>query len=83
MPELCKSLHATGEPARPGSDYCQHHTPPHAPSEAAEMIESLRSLLQAWEPRVRCPQCGQRYSGSACGPAHAIAWHLVQGGTDG
>lgn len=48
-------------------------------TEAAETIEGLRVLLQAWEPRVRCPQCGQRYSERACGPAHAIVWFRVKG----
>ena len=45
--------------------------------EAAEVITALRDLLQAWAPRVRCPQCGERYSGRACGPTHAIVKNLV------
>jgi hypothetical protein len=47
--------------------------------EAAETIGVLRSLLQAWEPRVRCPQCGNRYSEAPCGPAHAIVAFQVAG----
>jgi hypothetical protein len=62
---------------------CCDGTVRQALSETDEMIESLRSLLQAWEPRIRCPQCGQRYGERACGPTHAIVWHLVQGGTGG
>jgi hypothetical protein len=45
--------------------------------EAAELIHRLRGLLREWEPRVTCPQCGQRYSATACGPAHAAVWALV------
>ena len=48
-------------------------------AEAAEKIEALQSLLQQWEPRVLCPQCGQRYSERACGPTHAIVWFHVHG----
>ena len=48
-------------------------------AEATEKIEALRSLLEAWEPRVVCPQCGQRYSEQACGPTHAIVWSHVHG----
>lgn len=48
-------------------------------AELAETIQRQRSLLQAWEPRVRCPQCGKRYSESACGPTHAIVSALVKG----
>jgi hypothetical protein len=48
-------------------------------AENAETISTLRSLLQAWEPRIRCPQCGQRYTDSACGPTHAIVWFHVTG----
>ena len=51
-----------------------------------EMIEAmseelvlLRTLVQSWEPRVRCPQCGQRYLARACGPDHALIMHAVQG----
>jgi hypothetical protein len=52
--------------------------------EAAKMITALRGLLQEWEPRVRCLQCGRRYHDEACGPTHAIVWHLVKGeGGDG
>ena len=47
-------------------------------AEAAEEIGILRHLLAEWEPRVRCPQCGCRYSERACGPTHAIIWHQVQ-----
>lgn len=49
-----------------------------AMDEAAEMISRLRDLLQAWEPRVICPQCGQRYSDTACGPTHAVVMALVR-----
>ena len=35
-------------------------------------LAAARDLLQAWEPRVICPQCGQRYSCRACGPTHAV-----------
>jgi hypothetical protein len=45
--------------------------------EPAETVEALRSLLRAWEPRARCPQCGQRYAARPCGPAHAEVRHLV------
>lgn len=38
----------------------------------AEEIGALRSLLQAWEPRVLCPQCGKQYSEWSCGPTHGI-----------
>jgi hypothetical protein len=48
-------------------------------AEAAELVCSLRDLLQVWEPRVRCPQCGQRYAAWACGPTHASVAHLVRG----
>ncbi len=43
------------------------------------LVDDLRSCLQAWEPRVRCPQCGQRYSDLACGPTHAVVAQLVRG----
>jgi hypothetical protein len=39
---------------------------------ASEEIAALRALLQAWEPRLRCLQCGERYSERSCGPEHAI-----------
>jgi len=48
-----------------------------AMDDAAELIRRLRSLLQEWEPRVTCPQCGQRYSAVSCGPTHAAVWALV------
>jgi hypothetical protein len=35
-------------------------------------LNSLRWLLQLWEQRVVCLQCGNRYSDRACGPTHAI-----------
>lgn len=35
-----------------------------------DSVDFLRGVLTAWEPRVRCPQCGQRYSETACGFAH-------------
>ena len=38
----------------------------------AREARRLRDLLQAWEPRVTCPQCGQRYAERACGPTHAL-----------
>lgn len=41
-------------------------------------LDDLRSLLQAWEPRVVCPQCGQRYAARACGPSHALVWASVR-----
>lgn len=47
---------------------------------AAETIQSLRHLLQAWEPSVRCAQCGQRYSEQACGPTHAFIYSQVHPG---
>ena len=40
---------------------------------ASEEIAALRALLQAWELRLRCLQCGERYSERSCGPEHAIA----------
>jgi hypothetical protein len=40
---------------------------------ASDEIAALRALLQAWEPRLRCLQCGERYSERSCGPEHAIA----------
>jgi len=46
-------------------------------AETNDEIEALRGLLQAWEPRVICPQCGERYTTTACGPTHAIVHHLV------
>lgn len=46
-------------------------------AEAAEMIRRLRELVQEWEPQVRCPQCGKRFSESACGPGHAVVWALI------
>ena len=49
-------------------------------SDAADLIGRLRSLLREWEPRVTCPQCGQRYRDRACGPTHAAVWALVTGG---
>lgn len=39
---------------------------------AGEEIAALRHLLREWEPRVRCLQCGERYSHRACGPTHAV-----------
>lgn len=39
---------------------------------AADEIADLRYLLRAWEPRVRCLQCGERYRHRACGPTHAL-----------
>lgn len=39
--------------------------------------EQLRGLLIAWESRVVCPQCGQRYTERACGPTHAVVHALV------
>ena len=39
---------------------------------ASEEIAALRALLQTWEPRLRCLQCGERYSERSCGPEHAI-----------
>jgi hypothetical protein len=48
-------------------------------NDAGTLINDLRSLLQAWEPRVRCPQCGQRYSGQACGTAHAAIIAMISG----
>ena len=46
---------------------------------AAEVVE-LRDLLQLWEPRVNCPQCGERYRHRACGPTHAVIHALVYPG---
>jgi hypothetical protein len=48
-----------------------------------KMTLELRGLLQAWEPRVSCPQCGQRYTKTACGPTHAIVANLVFPSGDG
>lgn len=48
-----------------------------AMADATEMIRRLRELAQEWEPHVRCPQCGKRFSESACGPGHAVVWALV------
>lgn len=42
--------------------------------------DDLRGLLQAFVPRVGCPQCGLRYSERACGPSHAVVWRLIDGG---
>lgn len=53
-----------------------------AMGEAAEVITALRDLLQAWAPRIRCPQCGQRYDEWSCGPTHAIVRNLVWPGGD-
>lgn len=39
---------------------------------ASEEIAALRALLQAWAPRLRCLQCGERYAERSCGPEHAI-----------
>jgi hypothetical protein len=47
--------------------------------QAATLITDLRSLLQSWEPRVRCPQCGLRYSDLACGMTHASIMAMVKG----
>lgn len=44
--------------------------------------DELRALCQVWEQRVNCPQCGQRYHQRACGPTHALVWHLVKGETE-
>lgn len=42
--------------------------------------DDLRHLLQAFEERVTCPQCGNRYTTSlACGPSHAVVARLVLG----
>lgn len=41
-------------------------------AKAAGEINALRALLLAWEPRLRCLQCGERYSERSCGPEHAI-----------
>jgi hypothetical protein len=41
-------------------------------AEADQTIATLRAILKAWEPRVLCGQCGQRYSELPCGPTHAI-----------
>lgn len=46
-------------------------------AQAAETIARLRDLLEAWEPRVRCPQCGSRYSDSPCGPTHTAVFALI------
>ena len=45
--------------------------------EVVELLARLRDLLQAWEPRVNCPQCGRRYVREACGPTHASVLNLV------
>lgn len=47
-------------------------------SDSGELIETLRHLLQQWEQRVVCPQCGHRYSDRACGPTHAVVMNLVR-----
>ncbi len=39
---------------------------------ASDEIAALRALLQTWEPRLRCLQCGERYSDRSCGSEHAI-----------
>lgn len=41
-------------------------------------IDELRNLLQQWEPRVRCQQCGARYAHEACGPSHATIAAMVR-----
>lgn len=46
-------------------------------------VDDLRHLLQEFEPRVRCRQCGERYSHRACGPSHAIAAALIKGSPRG
>lgn len=46
-------------------------------ADAAGLIQRQRALLQAWEPRVRCPQCGGKYTDSPCGPSHAEIAALV------
>jgi hypothetical protein len=35
-------------------------------------------LLVSWADRVSDPQCGQRYSATACGPTHAVIWNLTR-----
>jgi len=45
--------------------------------DAAETISALRVLLEAWEPHVRCAQCGERYRDRACGPTHATVTALI------
>lgn len=42
-----------------------------------EQRDVLLELLQAWEPRVKCLQCGQRYSKPPCGPTHASVAALI------
>lgn len=46
---------------------------------ASVLIGDLRALLQSWEPRVLCPQCGLRYSDQACGATHAAIIAMVKG----
>lgn len=48
-------------------------------AKADETIGDLRHLLQQWEPRVVCSQCGQRYAERACGPTHAVVMAMVNG----
>jgi len=45
--------------------------------ELIRLAARRRSLLEAWEPRVTCPQCGERYSATACGPTHALVHDAV------
>lgn len=48
-------------------------------TELEETVAQMKFLLQVWEPRVICPQCGNRYTQPACGPTHAIVENLVYG----
>jgi len=41
--------------------------------------DEARALLRTWEPRVICPQCGQRYSERVCGFAHAAIQAALEG----
>lgn len=46
--------------------------------------DALRDLVQSFEQRVVCPQCGNRYTTSlACGPSHALVARLVLGPQEG
>lgn len=44
-------------------------------------VDDLRHLLQTWEERVTCLQCGERYTKRACGPTHAVIRAMVEGGS--